>query len=189
VPAPQQGHGGIIDGRDPAIPGIAPDGTLFAIGKLDAHRRGQKHLAVSVFVFSGDRLLIQQRADGKYHSGGLWANSCCTHPHWNESASDCARRRLFEELGITLPLHPRAVVDYHAEVGNGLVENERVHVFRGDLAAPIEVAGFDRAEVQAVAWVGMAELRRRVADEPGRYSPWLRIYLERWDELALRPAA
>lgn len=174
---------------DPAIPGIAVDGTLFAIGKLDAHRRGQKHLAVSVFVFAGDKLLIQQRADGKYHSGGLWANSCCTHPHWNETASDCARRRLFEELGITLPLHGRAVVDYYAEVGNGLVENERVHIFRGDLAEPIEVADFNRAEVQAVAWVGMSELRRKVTGEPGRYSPWLRIYLERWDELALRPAA
>ncbi len=185
----QDGHGRIIGGGEPAIAAIAADGSLFAMGKLEAHRRGQKHLAVSVFVFAGDRLLIQQRADGKYHSGGLWANSCCTHPHWNESTPDCARRRLSEELGLTMPLHARAVVDYRADVGNGLIENERVHVFRGDLAAPIEVADFNRDEVQAVAWIGEDELRRKVAGDPGRFTPWLRIYLDRWNELALRPAA
>ena len=177
------------DSGDPAIPAIALDGSLFAIGKLEAHRRGQQHLAVSVFVFAGDKLLIQQRADGKYHSGGLWANTCCTHPHWNESPADCARRRLFEELGIQLPPQARAVVDYHSDVGSGLIENERVHTFRGDLTSPIDVDDFNRAEVQAVAWVGEAELHRAVAVDPGRFTPWLRIYLERWNELALRPAA
>ena len=179
----------IVCAGDPAIPAIAADGSLFAIGKLEAHRRGQQHLAVSVFVFSGDRLLIQQRADGKYHSGGLWANSCCTHPHWGESPSDCAGRRLFEELGVTLPLKARSIVDYHADVGNGLIENERVHIFRGDAAGPIDVANFNREEVQAVAWVDEQALRSAVAAEPGRYTPWLRIYLDRWSELALRPAA
>ena len=175
--------------HDPAIPAIAGDGSLFAIGKLEAHRRGQKHLAVSVFVFAGERLLIQQRADGKYHSVGLWANSCCTHPHWAESTADCARRRLYEELGLSLALQPRAVVDYHVDVGGGLIENERVHIFRGDLTTPIDVSQFNRDEVQAVAWVGEQELRRTVAAEPARFTPWLRIYLDRWSELALRPAA
>ncbi len=171
---------------DPAIPAIASDGSLFAIGKLNAHLSGQKHLAVSVFVFAGDRLLIQQRAEGKYHSGGLWANTCCTHPHWNENVAECARRRLFQELGMTLPLHSRGIVDYRADVGSGLVENERVHIFRGDLPAPIEVVDFNLSEVQAVAWVGEKELRRMVASNPGLYTPWLRIYLDRWSELALR---
>lgn len=176
-------------GRDPTIPAIAEDGSLFAIGKLEAHRRGQLHLAVSVFVFAGDRLLIQQRADGKYHSGGLWANSCCTHPHWKESTADCARRRLFEELGLSLPLHPRAVVDYRADVGNGLIENERVQIFRGDMAAPVDLTAFNRDEVQAVAWIDEKSLRADVKARPLHYTPWLRIYLDRWSELALRPAA
>jgi isopentenyl-diphosphate delta-isomerase len=187
--AARHSNGLTPDPGDPTIPAIATDGSLFAIGKLDAHRRGQKHLAVSVFVFAGDKLLIQQRADGKYHSGGLWANSCCTHPHWNETPANCARRRLFEELGIKLPLHARAVVDYHADVGGGLIENERVHTFRGDLAAAVDVDAFNRAEVKAVAWISEGELRREVAKDPGRFTPWLRIYLDRWNELALRPAA
>lgn len=176
-------------GLDAAIPAISADGSLFSIGKLEAHRLGQKHLAVSVFVFAGERLLIQQRADGKYHSGGLWANTCCTHPHWNESPADCARRRMMEELGFELPLTARAVVDYEADVGKGLTENERVHIFRGDLARPIEISGFNRDEVQAVSWIGEHELRLAVVADPSRFTPWLRIYLDRWSELALRPAA
>ena len=174
---------------DPLIPAIAADGSLFPIGKLEAHRRGQKHLAVSVFVFAGDRLLIQRRAEGKYHCGGLWANSCCTHPHWQESAADCAGRRLVEEMGLSLRLRPCGVVDYRADVGNGLVENERVHVFRGDLPAPVDVAGYNRAEVQDVRWISEASLRREIAAEPERFTPWIRIYLQRWSELALRSAA
>jgi len=174
---------------DPPIPAIGADGSLFAIGKLEAHRLGQHHLAVSVFIFAGDRLLIQQRADGKYHCGGLWANSCCTHPHWGESTANCARRRLNEELGMEVALFPRAVVDYWADVGGGLIENERVHIFRGDLAAPVSVTDFNRDEVQTVAWLDERELRRQVASSPARFTPWLRIYLERWSELSLRPAA
>lgn len=171
------------------IPAIADDGSLFPIGKLEAHRRGQRHLAVSVFLFAGERLLIQQRADGKYHCGGLWANTCCTHPHWGESTADCARRRLFEEVGLSVPVVPRAIVDYRADVGNGLVENERVHVFRGEVAAPFDVTDFNRDEVQDVAWIAEPALRRRVVEQPELFTPWIRIYLERWSELALRPAA
>lgn len=176
-----------LDG-DPVIPAIAGDGSLFPIGKLKAHRLGQKHLAVSVFVFAGRRLLIQRRAEGKYHCGGLWANSCCTHPHWDETAADCARRRLFEELGLRLELQPGAVVDYRADVGSGLVEDERVHVFRGDVPAPIAVPDFNTNEVQDVAWVDLDVLARQVRDKPERFTPWLRIYLDRWGELALRAA-
>jgi len=179
----------ISDSIDPAIPAIAADGSLFPIGKLEAHRLGQKHLAVSVFLFAGDRILIQQRADGKYHSGGLWANSCCTHPHWGESTDDCARRRLFEELGMDAELRPSALVDYHADVGRGLIENEHVHVFVGYLAEAEKVDSFDRDEVQAVAWIDERTLRRQVAAHPERFTPWLRIYLDRWSELSLRPAA
>ena len=177
--------------RDEAlvIPAIADDGSLFPIGKLEAHRRGRRHLAVSVFVFAGDLLLIQKRAEGKYHCGGQWANTCCTHPHWNESPADCARRRLFEEIGLVLELEPRAVVDYRAEVGNGLIENERVHVFRGNVTAPLDVSGFDRQEVAEVAWIDQRELRAQVRRTPDHFTPWIRIYLDRWDELALRPAA
>ena len=81
------------------------------------------------------------------------------------------------------------MVDYRADVGNGLFENERVHVFRGDLPAPTPVAAFNRAEVADVAWVSLAELKRQATDAPQRFTPWMRIYLNRWSELALQPAA
>ncbi|MGF7162922.1 isopentenyl-diphosphate delta-isomerase [Rhodoligotrophos appendicifer] len=176
-------------GDEAVIPAIAEDGTLFPIGKLDAHRVGQKHLAVSVFVFAGDRLLIQRRALGKYHCGGLWANTCCTHPHWGESPSDCAPRRLLEEVGLSLPLQSRSVVEYRADVGNGLIEHERVHVFRGDVDVPFDVSSYNCDEVQEVAWVTQEALRSEVAAAPERFTPWLKIYLGRWSELALQDAA
>ena len=174
---------------DPLIPAIAEDGALFAIGKMRAHETGQKHLAISAFVFNGDKLLLQRRAQSKYHSPGQWANSCCTHPHWGEAVEAAAHRRLGEELGISLPLTHRATVEYRAEVGHGLIEHEVVHVFEGRLARPILPAGFDRTEVAELRWATLEDLATDIEAEPHRYTPWLRIYLQRWSELALRLAA
>ncbi|MFM7446567.1 MAG: NUDIX domain-containing protein, partial [Tabrizicola sp.] len=86
---------------DLPIPAFGPDGVLRPVGKLAVHRQGLRHPAVSVFVLRGAEILIQQRAAGKYHTPGLWANTCCTHPMWGETAADCAVRRLSEELGIS----------------------------------------------------------------------------------------
>ena len=88
------------------IPAIAADGSFYPIEKMDAHRRAVQHLAVSVFVFSDDELLLQRRAESKYHCGGLWANTCCTHPYWNEADDVSAERRLMEEMGLNLSLTP-----------------------------------------------------------------------------------
>ena len=76
------------------------DGRLTPVDKLEVHRRGLRHPAVSVFVLDGERTLIQRRALGKYHTPGLWANACCTHPRLGEEPAACALRRLREELGI-----------------------------------------------------------------------------------------
>ena len=96
--------------------------------KLAAHQQGLRHLAVSVFVMRAGEILIQRRALGKYHTPGLWANTCCTHPNWGEAPLDCAHRRLNEELGITgLALDHRGQVEYRADVGGGLIEHELVH--------------------------------------------------------------
>jgi isopentenyl-diphosphate delta-isomerase len=187
--SPAQSRAQRPDDEHLVIPAIDGNGALFPMGKLDAHRRGQHHLAVSVFVFSGDLLLIQRRALGKYHCGGLWANTCCTHPHWGESATDCARRRLFEEVGLRVDLRAGGIVDYRADVGNGLVENERVHLFRGDLPAPASAVPFNPDEVSEVAWLSPQSLRRRVEAAPWQFTPWIRIYLDRWSELALDPVS
>lgn len=165
------------------IPGIDRDGALYPIEKMAAHRAGALHLAVSVFVFDGPRLLIQQRAAGKYHCPGLWANSCCSHPHWGEAPAVGARRRLAEELGLDLAVTPGGVLTYRADVGDGLTEHERVHMFRAESAGA--QARPNPAEVMDVRWATPADLAREAAAEPARFAPWFRIYLRRWDELGL----
>jgi len=167
------------------IPAIAADGTLYPIEKLEAHLRGVQHLAVSVFVFSGDELLIQRRAAGKYHCGGLWANTCCTHPHWGETVEACAARRLREELGIDVPVTAGATVEYAADVGGGMTENERVRVFRGAADRHDLRIVPNPEEVSETRWASPRALCDEARRRPGIFTPWFRIYLERWGELAV----
>lgn len=167
------------------IPGIAPDGSLYPIEKLAAHRAGALHLAVSVFLFSGTRLLIQRRAAGKYHCAGLWANTCCTHPHWDEPPAQSAARRLHEELGVALPLTHTGVIDYEADVSSDMRECERVHVYRGEVDATRLALRLDPAEVSETRWAPVDDLRADARVRPEGYAPWFRIYLDRWGELGL----
>jgi len=178
------GRRGVSGVASNIIPAIAADGALFPIEKMEAHRRGALHLAVSVFVMSGEALLVQRRALSKYHCGGMWANTCCSHPHWDEAPADSAHRRLREELGLSLQLSACNVIDYKAEVTNGLWEHERVHVFRGEGAAGMSVAP-DPAEVLETRWMSLDELQRDARLRPETYAPWFRIYLARWPELGL----
>lgn len=153
------------------------DGRLVPVGKLEVHRRGLRHKAVSVFVLDGARVLIQKRAAGKYHTPGLWANTCCTHPRWEEAALACAGRRLDEELGITgLSLVPVGQVEYRADVGRGMIEHELVEIFRA-AAGPDLAVRPNPLEVEAVRWVELSDLTAEVRREPERFTPWLRIYL------------
>lgn len=183
---------GAPSGADPTpaagaitIPAIAEDGSLYPIEKLEAHQRGLFHLAVSVFVFDGDQLLIQRRAPEKYHCGSQWANTCCTHPHWGEELRSAAERRLFEELGCRVPLARQRVVEYRADVGNGLIEHERVTMFTGEAKGAALRLEPDPAEVSAVRWAGAEELHRDIAARPEAYTPWFRIYLQRFPTLAI----
>ena len=153
------------------------DGTLTPVEKLHAHTAGLRHKAVSVFVMCGDAILIQQRALSKYHTPGLWANTCCTHPAWDEAPIDCATRRLSEELGISgLSLHPRGVIEYRAEVGGGMIEHEVVDLFTAQTTRDLPMQ-LNPAEVADTVWVPIAELHDQVAADPDRFTPWLRIYL------------
>jgi len=165
------------------IPAIAGDGTLYPVEKMAAHVQGVLHLAVSVFVFDGDSLLIQQRARSKYHCGGQWANTCCSHPHWDETVEACAERRLQEELGFSLPLTRHQTVDYKADVGGGLSEHERVTLFTAHVDRGCLKIRPNPDEVEAVRWISPEDLRREAAETPEAFTPWFRIYLDRFPEL------
>lgn len=179
---------GMID-RPIVIPAVATDGSLYPIEKMQAHLTGQLHLAVSVFVFDGDLLLLQKRAMGKYHCGGLWANTCCSHPHWRETVEDCATRRLNEELGINLPLRRHLTVDYEADVGAGLREHERVTLFSASTDRTRLTPVPNPVEVEATRWISLGSLRREIVREPNSFTPWLRIYLDRFPDLSFDKAA
>ncbi|WP_092783970.1 isopentenyl-diphosphate delta-isomerase [Jannaschia pohangensis] len=154
------------------------DGKLTPVEKLDAHLRGLRHKAVSVFVMEGPRVLIQQRASTKYHTPNLWANTCCTHPEWDEDGATCATRRLSEELGITgLTLTQRDTLEYRADVGGGLIEHEVVEVFICQADKDLKL-DLNPDEVQAVRWVDLHNLAAETWQSPERFTPWIRIYMQ-----------
>ncbi|MEV6957774.1 isopentenyl-diphosphate Delta-isomerase [Streptomyces sp. NPDC051207] len=150
--------------------------------KLDAHRApGLLHRAFSVFLFDErGRLLLQQRARGKYHSPGVWSNTCCGHPYPGEAPFAAAARRTFEELGVTPSLLAEAgTVRYnHPDPASGLVEQEYNHLFVGLVQAPPHP---DPREIGDTAFVTPAELTERHAKDT--FSAWFMTVLD-----AARPA-
>jgi isopentenyl-diphosphate delta-isomerase len=159
------------------------DGEIGTAPKLDAHRQGRLHRALSVIVRDPQgRILLQKRQAAKYHSGGLWTNTCCSHPRPGEPVAAAASRRLREEMGFGCELRPVMTVTYSAEVGNGLVEHELVHVFGGrygDIVRP------DPREADGYDWVTPQALREDLALAPHRYSVWFKKYCaEHWDRVA-----
>lgn len=162
------------------------NGVLTPVEKLEVHQRGLRHKAVSVFVMDGTRVLIQQRALGKYHTPGLWANTCCTHPHWVEDAKVCAVRRLTDELGIA-GLEPvfRDQIEYRAGVGGGLIEHEVVDLFVAAASEWTLDLALNPDEVADTRWVDIHDLACEVEDAPNLFTPWLRIYLEQHLDLVI----
>jgi len=155
----------LVDERDHEV-GVA--------AKMDAHERGLLHRAFSVFVLNGrGQVLLQRRADDKYHSGGLWTNTACGHPRPGEPVAAAARRRLREEMGIDCALVPAGAFVYRAEVGP-LVEHELDHVFHGRHdAAPHP----DPAEVGGWCWIGVDAALADAREHPERYTPWFALAL------------
>ncbi len=154
------------------------DNEIGAEEKIKAHQNGGKlHRAISVFVFnSKNELLLQRRALTKYHSPGLWANTCCSHPRPGESIEHAARRRLNEEMGFTCDLKEVFSLIYKAEVGNGLTEHEYDHIFIGFWEG---VPKPNPEEVCEWRWSNMDEIERDMKENPGKYAPWFRILFPR----------
>ncbi|MCT8331274.1 isopentenyl-diphosphate Delta-isomerase [Acidimangrovimonas sediminis] len=165
------------------------DGVLAPMDKLEVHLQGVRHKAVSVFVLDGPRVLIQRRALSKYHTPGLWANTCCTHPHWDEAPADCATRRLREELGVVglVPTHADQV-EYRADVGGGMTEHEVVDIFVAEAPAGLQVTP-NPDEVMDTRWLTLESLVAEVAAEPQEFTPWLKIYLAEFRDRIFGTAA
>ena len=141
--------------------------------KLEAHRQGLLHRAVSAFVFDrAGQHLLQRRARDKYHSGGLWSNACCSHPRPGETTDAAVARRLQEEMGLSIPLEHRLVFTYRAELGNGLIEHEVDHVYTGRFNGTPRP---DPSEVSDWRWVAPAQLERELADSLEEFTAWFRL--------------
>lgn len=153
----------------------AADRAIGMAEKLSVHREAKLHRAVSVFVFNAEgALLLQRRAATKYHSAGLWSNTCCSHPRPGEDPLEAARRRLEEEMGLACDLYPVFRFVYRAELGGGLVEHEYDHVFAGWSDQDPRP---DPREVAEWRWAAVNELCAEIAERPGDYTPWFRLAL------------
>ncbi len=139
--------------------------------KLDVHLTGHLHRAFSVFVHDAHgRILLQRRAATKYHSPGLWSNTCCGHPRPGEPTGDAAMRRLKEEMGLYVELLAVRSFIYHADLGRGLVEHELDHVFVGKTE---DVPRPDPSEVDAWRWIDADDLALWMQKEPEKFTAWL----------------
>lgn len=153
------------------------DTPLGEMEKMEAHRKALLHRAFSIFVFNDkNELMLQQRAESKYHSPGLWTNTCCSHPRPGESLQDAGHRRLVEEMGFDCRLEKIFDFIYEAELDKGLTEHEFDHVLFGrynqnPVINPDEVATFK--------WMTMDDIARDMEVSPEKYTVWFRIAFDR----------
>jgi isopentenyl-diphosphate delta-isomerase len=158
----------LVDENDKAI------GTA---DKLIAHQQGLMHRAFSVFIFSKDYkfLLMQKRANNKYHSAGLWSNTCCSHPRPDEDTITAANRRLKEEMGIQAPLQRLFAFHYQVQFENGLIENEIDHVYVGSFKGDVSP---DYKEVSHYQWMSIDTLKNMTESQ---YTYWFKLA---WDKVS-----
>ena len=153
------------------------------MGKMEAHQKGVLHRAFSVFVFNEKgEMLLQQRALDKYHSPGLWTNTCCSHQRDGESNIQAGKRRLFEEMGFSCELEEQFSFLYKADFDNGLTEHELDHVMIGHwdedpVINPEEVASFK--------WMKADAVKKDIEDHPELYTAWFKIIFNEYDQRLL----
>ena len=149
-------------------------------GKLEkslVHQLGLLHRAFSVFIFnSNGQLLLQQRSDDKYHSGGLWTNTCCSHPRFREDLNDAIERRLIEEMGIKCKTSFEFSFLYKAEFENGLKEHEYDHVYFGVCD---EIPVPEKTEVKNWKYIDLNSLEESLKNHPEKYTAWLKICFDK----------
>lgn len=154
------------------------DETIGRMEKMEAHEKGLLHRAISVFIFNDKgEMLLQKRALHKYHSAGLWTNTCCSHPRPNEEPIKAAERRLSEEMGIHLSLLHKGQFIYKTEFGNGLTEYELDHVFIGIYNKnPV----LNPEEAMDFCWKSPSDIHSDIQSYPQNYTSWFKIALEKF---------
>lgn len=133
------------------------------------HKDGKLHRAFSVFLYNGDKVLLQRRAEHKYHSGGLWANSCCSHPRYGETLEEAVGRRLQEELGVCCRCSEVGSFVYRHKFSDELFEYEYDHVFVGEYNGMINA---NTDEIMETRWVEISEIEKLVLNSPEMLSVW-----------------
>ena len=154
------------------------DEPIGEMEKIEAHEKGLLHRAFSVFIFnSNGELLLQQRALDKYHSGGLWTNTCCSHPRPNEKTIDAAKRRLMEEMGLEALIEPLFSFTYKANFENNLIEHEFDHVFSG---ITDQIPLINEVEVASWKYISIENLILDMESSPENYTAWFKIIFSQY---------
>lgn len=150
------------------------DREIGSLGKEEVHREGLLHRAFSVFLYDGERMLLQKRADGKYHSGGLWTNACCSHPRAGEELEDAVHRRLKLECGLDTDVRELFSFTYRTKFAEDLYEYEYDHVFLGtyDSSLPVRM---DPEEASDYRWVSLTDLKQELLLKPDTFTSWFLI--------------
>lgn len=160
------------------------DEKLGLMPKQEAHVKGVLHRAFSVFIFNDNsELMLQQRALHKYHSPGLWTNTCCSHQRDGESNVEAGKRRLFEEMGFVTDLKETISFIYKAPFDNGLTEHELDHILVGNFE---ENPNINENEVASWKWMDIEKLKKDIKMNPDIYSAWFKIIFDKfYQNLAL----
>lgn len=156
------------------------DNPVGQMEKMEAHMKGELHRALSILIFNSQgEVLLQQRAFSKYHTPGLWSNTACSHPRPGEVSLEAATRRLGEEMGFTTALKESFSFIYKAHFENGLIEHEFDHVFFGKFDG---VPSVNPEEANDFKWIKIDDLMEDMRSEPGSYTVWFRIIMEKMED-------
>ena len=160
------------------------DNQVGTMPKLEAHEKALLHRAFSVFIFNEKgELMLQRRALHKYHSPGLWTNTCCSHQRVGETNIEAGKRRLFEEMGFSCELEDAFWFIYKATFDNGLTEHELDHVMIGKYNAEPKI---NPDEVAEYKWMTLEDLKTDMKDHPEKYTAWFKIIFQEYDQRLIK---